>query len=624
WRFNNETGENNTYFRDWSSYENNGICTNCPNYTTGKFGNGAVFDGVDDFVDMGIDSDFDLKSTFTIEAWFKRDDSTSAGDQFIINRFSTGGWALLIPPSNQIQWSLFAVANMYSISTITDTSTWHQVVLTRNSGVVSIYLDGLFDKSQGFSTASGSGLNLYIGRRISAAGYFNGTIDEVKIWNRVLSPEEINASYNAGLYRLETNFTNLSDGTHTYTAYAQDLAGNINQTETRILTIDTTPPLITIDSPLNNSYNTSTIWFNTTSTDTNNISWCGYTLDHITRPKWSTNWKYSKEITINNTGNSDNLTDHQVLVNLTASNFNFSKANSDGNDTRFTWLNQTSNQEQNMSFWIESWDSGSETALIWVKVPYIAPNENGQVYMYYGNTNTRGVSNGTNTFMAFNAGNTVSGMTALTNGGTITWDTTGTEISATATGSENVGYLYFDTMLPSSFVIEGYMRHASGLINSQVGFKHGATQENADSNRAMYNNGNSLFYLVNDSSSYNTTGTGDYVGIATNALFSLRIANSGNKELIVDGTSKVTQSNDIINAYAGLYIYTNVAGVNYYSNIRVRKYAPTEPTVLSVGSEIPLGISKGNAYAINANATHAFALINNKTLSTTITPGWNH
>jgi len=33
---------------------------------------------------------------------------------------------------------------------------------------------------------------------------FNGTIDEVRIYNRALSPEEINASYNAGIYDYTT------------------------------------------------------------------------------------------------------------------------------------------------------------------------------------------------------------------------------------------------------------------------------------------------------------------------------------------------------------------------------------------------------------------------------------
>ncbi|VVB94670.1 Concanavalin A-like lectin/glucanases superfamily protein [uncultured archaeon] len=67
-------------------------------------------------------------------------------------------------------------------------------------------------------------------------GYFNGKIDEVRIYNRVLGPEEIKASYNAGINRLYHNFTNLPDGVYSYRAYAQNLMGNVNQTETRTLT----------------------------------------------------------------------------------------------------------------------------------------------------------------------------------------------------------------------------------------------------------------------------------------------------------------------------------------------------------------------------------------------------
>jgi len=65
WRFNRETGENDTFVRDWSSYGNNGTlnnmnpgidnCTgNCSGWTTsGKFGNGMNFDGVNDYVIAG-------------------------------------------------------------------------------------------------------------------------------------------------------------------------------------------------------------------------------------------------------------------------------------------------------------------------------------------------------------------------------------------------------------------------------------------------------------------------------------------------------------------------------------------------------------------------------------------
>ena len=64
---------------------------------------------------------------------------------------------------------------------------------------------------------------------------FNGKIDEVRIHRRALSPEEIKASYDAGIYRLYRNFTDLAVGSYNYQAYAQNLQGNVNQTEKRTL-----------------------------------------------------------------------------------------------------------------------------------------------------------------------------------------------------------------------------------------------------------------------------------------------------------------------------------------------------------------------------------------------------
>jgi len=108
-----------------------------------------------------------------------------------------------------------------------------------------VFVDGVQTSSTN-SYESGTRVfdRVCIGCYIGAWDYFDGSIDDVKIWKRALSAEEINASFQAGISRLQTNFTNLTDGNYTYKAYAVDQAGNMNETETRSITIDTTPPLI--------------------------------------------------------------------------------------------------------------------------------------------------------------------------------------------------------------------------------------------------------------------------------------------------------------------------------------------------------------------------------------------
>ncbi|MFB6144791.1 MAG: S8 family serine peptidase [Candidatus Nanohaloarchaea archaeon] len=54
---------------------------------------------------------------------------------------------------------------------------------------------------------------------------------------------------------------NLSEGSHRVTVYAESPAGKTNSSSIRF-TVDTAPPRITIESPLNQSYNTSSIYFN--------------------------------------------------------------------------------------------------------------------------------------------------------------------------------------------------------------------------------------------------------------------------------------------------------------------------------------------------------------------------
>ncbi|MCZ7358421.1 MAG: right-handed parallel beta-helix repeat-containing protein, partial [Candidatus Methanoperedens sp.] len=75
WRFNNESGESSTLFKDWSSWGNNGTCSGnaCPTSTSGKFGNGSSFDGMNDYITMGNPSNGALDfgtGDFSVSSWF--------------------------------------------------------------------------------------------------------------------------------------------------------------------------------------------------------------------------------------------------------------------------------------------------------------------------------------------------------------------------------------------------------------------------------------------------------------------------------------------------------------------------------------------------------------------------
>jgi len=109
---------------------------------------------------------------------------------------------------------------------------------------------------------------------------------------------------------------------------------------------------------------------------------------------YNSNWKYRKPVSLGNTGSA--LTDYQLQVNLTAGNFDFSKARTAGQDIRFTDSDGTTL----LPYFIESYAASSAT--IWVKVPAIPKSPpNKTIYLYYGNPSASSTSSGNNVFQLY-------------------------------------------------------------------------------------------------------------------------------------------------------------------------------------------------------------------------------
>ena len=118
-------------------------------------------------------------------------------------------------------------------------------------------------------------------------------------------------------------------------------------------------------------------------------------------PWWNSNWLYRKNITINNTQNSNTLTDYQVMVIVdTQTLISDGKLRSDCGDIRFTWYNATDGTETEIPYWLES-GCNTTTTKIWIKVPYIPANGYTTVYMYYGNPSATSVGNPEEVFVFY-------------------------------------------------------------------------------------------------------------------------------------------------------------------------------------------------------------------------------
>lgn len=199
-----------------------------------------AFDGVNDYVSIPNESNFDFTNAMTVEAWIKVN-SFSINDQSIITK-GTDGWALTRNGStNSLKFTVnssFFFTQAYSVSgnrSVND-GKWHHVAATYNGSQLVLYIDGTFDASasDGLSIDNSSA-PVYIGGNAMAGGNnFNGQIDEVRLWNVVQSYSTIRTNMNKTLNGNEPGlkgYWKLDDGfTNTATAVNSSFTSGLNGT----------------------------------------------------------------------------------------------------------------------------------------------------------------------------------------------------------------------------------------------------------------------------------------------------------------------------------------------------------------------------------------------------------
>lgn len=273
---------------DNSSYSNNGVMQNFASNTTanGKIGRALSFDGSDDFINITHSGSLS-PTEFTYIAWVKFNQVNRTTDyydwQAFFGKSNYGTWYSMMLCTEAAACSGNNVLRLYTPG-ITPANTdynwnsvqpytWYHVAVTLNSSEVNMYINGVKVASNAVSgTLTTNTNNLLLGKVGNGPYPFDGVMDEVQIWNRALSAAEINSTYNASAYPYRKNFTGLAETSYSYKAYAIDISGNINQTGTRTVIVDSTYPLISYaaGTPDNSTLNTdNSIEINISMTELN-------------------------------------------------------------------------------------------------------------------------------------------------------------------------------------------------------------------------------------------------------------------------------------------------------------------------------------------------------------------
>jgi len=161
---------------------------------SGKVGQAFSLDGSGDFIDAGNSANLQL-TTGTIDAWIKTSDAGSAF-RGIVTKGNAYGMFLVNNDFAIFDWGAFATR---STGINLADGQFHHVAVTFQSGVAGgtvLYIDGVA-KLTTTMTVDNQNTSFQIGSN-SASQEFDGIIDEVEVFDRVLSQSEIQAIFDAG------------------------------------------------------------------------------------------------------------------------------------------------------------------------------------------------------------------------------------------------------------------------------------------------------------------------------------------------------------------------------------------------------------------------------------------
>lgn len=211
WNFNESQGSS---VYDSSGLGNTGSIMGATR-VNGISGNALDFDGINDYVVVADKPSQQITTDqLSISLWFNlQQDVGNAQKRLICKQEydNTGnawgleffGEGLYGSPGNQLVFhdsTGTAAYNCYS-GALVETDKWYHVVVVDNAGQISFYLNGglVHSSNQGYGIPSNIPAEIMIGRTCynpwGATMYFDGLIDEVRLYNRPLNTGEIQELY---------------------------------------------------------------------------------------------------------------------------------------------------------------------------------------------------------------------------------------------------------------------------------------------------------------------------------------------------------------------------------------------------------------------------------------------
>jgi hypothetical protein len=178
---------------DASGNGNNGVVFGAT-ATQFRFGhsNGAFsFDGVDDYVRTLDSASLNITGDFAVSAWIRTSDAGIGGIIFsnMLETSPHDGYSIRLTSGGSL-YLLSGDQALFGSGSVT-TGNWTHVGVVLSGTTARLYVDDVLNASGTVGVPTSSSVDQTIGASYSPFYFWSGSLDDVRIYNRALSPAEI-------------------------------------------------------------------------------------------------------------------------------------------------------------------------------------------------------------------------------------------------------------------------------------------------------------------------------------------------------------------------------------------------------------------------------------------------
>jgi hypothetical protein len=188
---------------DSSTYFNDGTLTGgfdfSSNTVPGAVDGALDFDGIDDNIDCGNDSSLQFGGAITVTAWVKTSSTANYMAIADLEDFSVDGFRFFLSDGQCRSYVMNNGANSWQFgpANLRD-GDWHFVCFYSDASTRGGCVDGTFYTTSPVAYLAQANDSFHVGTTRFSDWHFDGAIDDVRVYDRVLSQSEITDIYNLG------------------------------------------------------------------------------------------------------------------------------------------------------------------------------------------------------------------------------------------------------------------------------------------------------------------------------------------------------------------------------------------------------------------------------------------